>query len=142
MLDDVERRRFLVEPAREDPVPAPVRLLDVDLDERASQLFLLPWRRRLARAKANDHVLPAHRLTRVKGNRLDDAVALVEHSQHRDTLRHWRDSALAVRGRGGLLGPRQRRVLAFLALAARDERKRGQQRSGERAHAYSGIQGS
>ena len=142
MLDDVERRRFLVQPARENPAPALVGLLHVDLDERSGELLLFPWRRRLARPKADDHVLPAHRLPGVKRDRLDDTVALVEHPEDRDALRHRRDSALAIGGGSGLLGRRQRRVFAFLALAARGERERGQQRCSERAHAYSGIQGS
>jgi len=78
----------------------------------------------------------------MKRNRLNDPVALVEHAEDRDPLRHRRNPALAVRGRCCLLGRGQRRVFAFLALAARGERERGQQRGGERAHAYSGIQGS
>jgi hypothetical protein len=142
VLDDVERRRFLVQPARENPAPALVGLLHVDLDERSGELLLLPRRRRLARPKPDDHVLPADRLARVQCDRLNDAVALVEHAQHRDPLRHRRDAALAVGGGSGLLGRRQRRVFAFLALAARGERERGRQRCSERAHAYSGIQGS
>ena len=45
VLDDVERRRFLVEPAREHPAPAFVRPLHVELDERAGQLLILPTAR-------------------------------------------------------------------------------------------------
>jgi hypothetical protein len=118
MLDDVERRRFLVEPAREDAGPALVRLLDIDLDEGAGQLFVFPRRGRLARPQAHDHVLPADRLAGMQRNRLNDAIALVEQAQNRDALRHRRDAALAVRRRGGLARRRQRRILAFLALAA------------------------
>jgi hypothetical protein len=119
-----------------------VRLLDVDLDERSGQLLLFPRRGRLARPKPHDHVLPAHRLAGMQRNRLDDPVPLVEHSEHRDPLCHRSDAALAVGRGGGLPRRRQRRVLPLLALAARGERKRGEERCGGRFHAYSGIQGS
>jgi hypothetical protein len=142
MLDYVERRGFLVEPTREGALPALVGLLHVELDERAGQLLVFPRRRRLASTKAHDHVLPSHRLTGVKRNILDDPVALVEDSEHRDPLRHRRHAALAVRGRGRLPRRGQRRVLLLRALAARGERERGKQRSSEDAHVYSGIQGS
>jgi hypothetical protein len=142
MLDDVERRRFLVEPAREDAVPVLVRLLHVELDERAGQLLLFPGGGRLAGTQAHDHILPANRLAGMQRHRLDDAVALVEDAQHRDPLRHRRDAALAIGGRGGLARRGQWGVLPLLALAARGERKRGQQECGAQAHAYSGIQGS
>jgi len=75
-------------------------------------------------------------------DRLDDAVALVEHAEHGDALSHRRHAALPVRGRCGLLRLRQGRILPLLALAARGERERGQQEGRTQAHAYSGIQGS
>jgi hypothetical protein len=140
VLDGVERRRFFIQPAREHPAPAFVRLLNVDLDESAGQFLGFPWRGRLARAQPHDHVLPAHRLTRVKRDRLDDAVALVEDAEHGHALRHRGHAALARRGRGDLSAARRRRIL--LALAARCERKHDQQRSSNPAHDYSGIQGS
>jgi hypothetical protein len=141
MLDDVERRRFLVKPSGEHPVPALVRLLDVDLDEGAGQLFLLPRSGRLARPKPHDHILPPHRLAGMERHRLDDAVALVEHAQHRHALGHGSDSALPIRGRSGLPRRWQRGIFALL-LAARDERERGEERCAGGSHAYSGIQGS
>ena len=72
---------------------------------------------------------------------LDDAVALVEDAQHRDALRH-RGHRAAVGRLAGLPGSWKRRVLSFIALAARGERERGQQQCGGLLHAYSGIQGS
>jgi len=102
-------------------------LLDVDLHECACQLLVFPRRRRLARAEPDDHVLPTHRLTGMESNRLDDSVALVEHAEHRDSLRHRSHAALAMRGRRGLLCRRQRCILALLALAARGERERDEQ---------------
>jgi hypothetical protein len=95
VLDHVERRRFFVEPAGKNPVPALVRLLDVDLHEGAGELFLFPRRRRFAGAKAHDHVLPADRLARMERDVLDDAVALVEDAQHSNALRHWSYRAAA-----------------------------------------------
>jgi hypothetical protein len=98
VLDDVERRRFLVKPAGKNPVPALVGLLHVDLDERTGQLLLLPRCSRLARAQPHDDVLPAHRLARVQRDILDDAVALVEDAEDGYALRHRSHAALAVGG--------------------------------------------
>jgi hypothetical protein len=98
VLNDVERRRFLVQPARESALPALVRLLHVELDECAGQFFVFPRRRCLARAQPHDHVFPAHGLAWVKRDILDDAVALVENAKHRDALCHRRHSTLAMRG--------------------------------------------
>ena len=142
MLYHIERRRFLIKPSRERPLPAPVRLLHVELDEGSGELFVFPRRGRLARPQPHDHVLPADRLPGMQRDVLDDAVALVEDSQDRDTLCHRRYSALAIRRRGRLLRGGQLRVLLVRTLAARGERKRGEQRSSEDAHVYSGIQGS
>jgi hypothetical protein len=141
VLDDVERRRFLVQPAGEGAAPAPVRLLHVELDERPGQLLFLPRRGRLARPEPDDDVLPADRLPGVKRDRLDDAVALVEDAEHRHPLGHRGHPALAGRGRGDRLRRRQR-ILLLGALAARRQRERDQHGCGRKAHAYSGIQGS
>jgi hypothetical protein len=78
VLDDVEPGRFLVEPAREDPLEAPLRVGDVDLHEGAGQLLDLPVRGRLAGAQANDDVAQAHRLAGLELDRAGNAVALVE----------------------------------------------------------------
>ena len=88
MLDDIERRRFLVDPARKNPLPALVGKADVDLDESAGQFLLLPRSRRLAGAKPDHDVLAARVLTRMQRNIANDAVALVEQAQHRHPLVH------------------------------------------------------
>jgi hypothetical protein len=141
MLDDVERRRFLVEPTREDAAPALVAALDLDLDEGAGQFLCFPRGGRLARAQPYDDVLPARRLAGVEHDVLDDAVALVEDAEHRDALRHRRHALLAAgaaRGRGG-----RGRILLLAAAVAGGKRERDQEQRGELAiHAYSGIQGS
>jgi hypothetical protein len=141
MLDDIERRRFLVEPAREHAVPVLVGLLDVDLDEGAGQLFLLPRSRRLARPEADDHVLPPDRLPGMERDGLNDSVALVQHAEHRHALRHRSDAALSIGSRSRLPRLWQRSIFPRL-LAARDERERGEERCCDGSHAYSGIQGS
>jgi hypothetical protein len=142
VLNDVERRRFLVDPAREDAVPAAVGLLDVELEEGAGQLLLLPRSGRLARAQAHDHVLPADRLAGMQRDTLHDPVALVEDAEHGNPLRHRRHAALAGCGRHHLARGRQRRVVLLVAAIARGKRQQRQQRSSERLHAWSGIHGS
>jgi hypothetical protein len=122
MLDDVERGRFLVEPSREDPFPALVRLVNVDLHESPRQIFRLPRRRLFAGAQAHDHVLPANRLSGPQGHVLDDSIALVEDSQDRDALRHGSDTALARGRRRGVGRSGCGRVLLLGALAAPGER--------------------
>jgi hypothetical protein len=57
VLDDVERRRLLVEPAREAAAEVAVSVADEDLDEGAGQLLSLPRRGRLAGAQPDDDVL-------------------------------------------------------------------------------------
>lgn len=142
MLDHVERGRFLVEPAREYAVPSPVGLLNIDLDEGAGQLLVLPRRGRFAGAQADDHVLPPRRLAGAERNVLDDSVSLVEDPDDGDALRHWRDSALSRGGRRHLAGGAHARILLLRAAGARSERDCNQQGCGGLVHAYSGIHGS
>jgi hypothetical protein len=142
MLDDVERRRFLVQPAGKHPAPFADGPLDVDLDEGAGQPLRFPRRGRLAGAQAYDHVLPPHRLAGVERDVLHDAVALVEDGENGDALRH-RGHARLVRTRrdGGVGDDRSRRIL-LVAAAARRKGERDQHRCRQASHAYSGIQGS
>jgi hypothetical protein len=100
MLDDVERRRFLVEPAREDPLPPALRIANVELDERPGQRLHLPRRRRLAGAKPEYRIPHPHGLAGREGDRSRYSVALVEKADHRDPLRH----------RGGSGGDRRDRL--------------------------------
>jgi hypothetical protein len=124
MLDHVERRRLFVQPTRKHPVPALVRPLHVDLDERAGQLFRFPRRGRLARPQAHDHVLPADRLAGSQSDILDDAIALVEEAEDGDSLRHRSDSRLRFGRR--LIGRRRRRIAGAVAAFARAERESGE----------------
>jgi hypothetical protein len=140
VLDHVERRRFLVQPAGEDAAPVLVSPLHIDLHERAGELFLLPRRGRFARAQSHDQVFPARRLPRVERDILHDAVALVEDAEDGDALRHRRYAALPRRRRRRLVCG-WGRVLLLTPAPARAEAKRKQQ-GGAALHAYSGIQGS
>jgi hypothetical protein len=142
VLDRVERRRLLEQPARKHPLPLLVRLLDVELDERPGQFLFLPRGGRFAGAEADDRILPAHRLAGVQRYRLHDPVTLVEDAQQRDPLRHRRDPALALGGGWRLPRRRQRDAVLLAALAAGGKRQRDQHGCGGRPHDYSGIQGS
>ena len=99
VLDDVERRRFLVEPAREDAAPASCRAAGRRAGRTRRSASPLPTARSSRRRAADDDVLPPRRLAGVKRDILDDAVALVEDAEHRDPLRHRRHAALAGCGR-------------------------------------------
>ena len=125
MLNDVERGRFLIEPARKNTVPAPVGLLNIDLNKGARQFLLFPRSGRFTSAEAHDHVLPTNRLARVKRDILNDAVALVENAQNRGALRHGCDPALAIGRRWYLASACQGSILSRAALAARGEHERG-----------------
>ena len=101
MFDDVERRRFLVEPARKDAFDLVLRIADVDLNERAGELLCLPRRRGFTRAQTDDDVADAKRLAGLHGQFARQAVALVEQADHRDALGHrrraWRDRGHGLR---------------------------------------------
>jgi hypothetical protein len=99
MLDDVERRSLLVEPARKDPVEAPVRISHVELDEGPGQPLNLPGRARLAGPQPNHDVADPFRLAGLHLEVPRDAVALVEKADHRDSLRH-RSRSRSDRGDG------------------------------------------
>jgi hypothetical protein len=152
MLDDVEARRLLVEPAGEDAAESALALGHVDLDEGAGQLLLLVRRRRLAGAQANDQVLEAPRLARPHAELAADPVPLVEDADDGDPLGHRRGARRDL-GHGlrdlDDLGLRLDIVLLNLALrrAGRpaggdgEERRRGRY-AGEPRHGQSGVQAS
>jgi hypothetical protein len=81
-------------------------------------------------------------LAGVQSHVLNDAVALVEDAEHRDALRHRRDTALPCRGDRNVGGGGKRSILLLRTLAARGQRETGEQDCTDRAHVYSGIQGS
>jgi hypothetical protein len=149
VLDDIEPRRFLVKPAREDtPEALGAGIADVDLDEGAGQLLDLPGRGRLAGAQPHDDVADPGRLARMKREFAHLAVALVQQPQHGDALGHRRR---AGRQLGDGLGHVDRLdlfvILLVLLLGAlrraggeHGEDGEGRERAALR-HAQSGSQG-
>jgi len=97
MLNDVERRTFLVEPARKDAGEVfRAAFLHIDLDEGAGQRFFFPGRGSFAGAQANDQVWRnAQRLAGLQFDIADDIVALVKDAEHRDALGHRGDARRA-----------------------------------------------
>ncbi len=143
MLDDIERRAFLVEPARENAFPASTGLFDVELDECARQAVVFPRRAGVARAQPNHRVAEADRLSRLQRDVANDAVALVEQPEHRDALAHrghpgHRSDRLGHVERNGI-GAIDRLVGVTRELvAARGERHQRDQGEAAR-HDYSGV---
>jgi hypothetical protein len=80
MLDHVERGRFLVQPAREDALPALVGAFDIKLHVSTGQLFQFPRGGGFAGAKPYDSVLEANCLAGLDRYVADDSVALIEHA--------------------------------------------------------------
>jgi len=141
VLDDVERRRFPVQPAGEDPPPTIVRLPDVELDEGAGQRFFIPWRARFAGPEPDDRVLDPHRLARPQGQVADNAVALVEQANDGDPLGHGRHAFLAGDDRAGHIDGDRLAFLRFIGAVAAGEQGQCEQGGRSGAHVYSGIQG-
>ena len=69
-------------------MPSLVRSLDVQLDERAGQFLILPWRRRFAGTESNDRIIHPDGLTRLQSQVANDSVPLVQEPQYRDALGH------------------------------------------------------
>ncbi len=142
MLDDVERWRFLVHPARKHPRPLLVRSLNVELHEGAGQLFILPRGGGFAGAQADDRVLDPKRLPGPHRQVADDPVALVEQPDHRDPLGH-RSHSGGWPGLSARLLLRLPRALLLLGrlLATACRKCQGGSETRNGAHAYSGVQG-
>jgi hypothetical protein len=148
VLDDVEPRRFLVEPTGKYPLEAALGVADVELDEGAGQLLDLPGRGRLAGAQPYDDVADPHRLSRAQGEFARQAVALVEETDHRHPLGHrcrpWRQPGHGLRDVDRVGFGRRIALLILLARALRRagaERQRNQGETWKRpAHDQSGVQ--
>jgi hypothetical protein len=126
VLNHVERRRFLVQPAGERPIPGLVRAPHVDLNERAGELLFFPRRRCFARAQANEQILPPRGLAWPKLDVAHDAVSLIEDAEHRDALGHRSHPRLASARRPHGLAARSALFLLALGAAAARERHRKQ----------------
>jgi hypothetical protein len=124
VFDDVERRRFLVEPTREDPPPALIPSLRIDLHERAGQRLGFPRRSRLAGTQPHHYIADTDCLTRLHRQIAFDAITLVEQSDHGDAIGH-RCLGLAQRVRcGSGLGDRLGRRHIARSVRAVAERQR------------------
>jgi hypothetical protein len=117
--------------------------LAVDLDEGARQLLCFPWRSGFAGEQPYGDVLDPHGLAGPQSKVADDAVALVEETQHGDPLGHRRNS--------GLLGSSPRNVdgdgLVFRGLVRAItpgccQQQRNRESGGGTGHAYSGFHAS
>jgi hypothetical protein len=78
VLDDIERWRFLVDPAGENAAELALRVTHVELHEGAGELLHFPGRRGFAGAKANDDAAGLDRLARLHLEIAGYTVALVE----------------------------------------------------------------
>lgn len=86
MLDHVERRRVLEQPAREDLAPGQrvvgsCPLLDEDLDEGTLLFGLLPWKSPLAGREPHDDIAYAARFAGFQHDVLGQIVPLVEQAE-------------------------------------------------------------
>jgi len=142
VLDQVERGRFLVQPAREHSFPAAVGPLDVELNEGSGQLLALPRGSRLAGAQAHDRVAHAHRLAGLEPQVADDAVAFVEQAEDGDPVGHRRHSGLACGGRGRRLRLPGGRLLGSGGLRAVAAGEQANGRGGREQRPHSGVHGS
>jgi len=108
----------------------------VHLDEGAGQLSRFPRRARLAGTQPYGDVLHPHRLAWPERQVADDAVALVEQTQHRHSLGHRRHAPQVGRSarhvdRHGLVAFHLVNLLG--ALAARHECQQRDRNKGLRA---------
>ena len=148
MLDDVERRALLPQPAGEDALELALRIAHVDLDERAGQPLLLPGRGRLAGEQPDDDVADPHRLARAQAEVPLLKVALVEQVEDGHPLGHRRRPGRNLRHR---LVDRDDLGLALVAgvplgrtagTAGGKRQRDGQREDRPAPHAYSGVQAS
>jgi hypothetical protein len=116
-----------------------VGLLDIELDERPGQRRRLPRRGRLARAQADDDIADAQRLARLHRQVADDAIALVEQSDHRDALGHRRLADMLKHRPGAGVDHRLALILLGGAIAAREQHRGGGDHQAGARHAYSGV---
>jgi hypothetical protein len=142
MLNDVERRAFLVQPTRKDPLPIGVGATHIELDEGARQPLGFPRRGRFASAQADHRILGADRLPWPEHEIAHDSVALVEQCDHRHALAHRRHAR-------GIDRPRKRfgghlvlghRLLRRTIAGGHRQADRGEQKDRLAAHPWSGVQ--
>jgi hypothetical protein len=91
MLDNIERRRFLEQPARKISAPFIIAAMYDHLDERAGIMFGFPGRSRFTGFQSHDKIADANRLTWLHREIAIETVALVEYPQRRNALGHRSD---------------------------------------------------
>jgi hypothetical protein len=139
MLDDVERRSFLVEPAGKYPLITSLRIAHVELDEGSGQPLIFPRRGGLTGAQPDDGVSDSRRLAGPQCHVAHQSVTLVQQAKHRHPFGHRRRSGRHPldllrhidRLDGQLVGR------ARLPVAGGEQQQKGERRP---AHAYSGFQ--
>jgi hypothetical protein len=128
VLHDIERRPLLEQPAGKNTPPVLVAARDVNLDERAGIMFLLPRRGLLAGTQPHDDIADPRRFAGFQHDIARHAVTLVQQSQGRHAFRHRRRPVPRIdatpdidrhdvtgagigveRGFGGFLGHRRNR---------------------------------
>jgi hypothetical protein len=92
MLNDVERRRLLVKPARKYLAPFFITAKHDELDKRPSIGFLLPRRGRFAGFQSHNDIADAHSLPWFHRQIAPQAVAFVKQAYRCNALSHWRQS--------------------------------------------------
>lgn len=95
MLNEIQRRRILEQPAREDLVPAHLLVgtgpfLYEDLNEGPLFLRLFPRERTFASRNFDDHIADPARLARLHDKILRQVVTLVQQAQRNNAVLHRR----------------------------------------------------
>jgi hypothetical protein len=90
VLDHVQRRCLLEQPARKHPSPFLVAAKDNHLDECAGQLVLFPGLGLVAGAQFDDDIVDADALPRFEVKIARQAIAFVQYAQCCNALRHRR----------------------------------------------------
>lgn len=104
--------------------------MNVELQESAGQLLILPRRSRFTSAQADDHIFHANRHAGLHPEIADNAVALVKQADHRDPVLHRSDADL-LPGTGARLGKLDPIALVpVLAALAAGREKQPEQRTG------------
>jgi hypothetical protein len=118
--------------------------LPVNLNKGSRELFGFPRRARFAGLQTHRDVLDPHRLAGTQGQVADDAIALVQQTQHRNPLRHRRHAGNISGGAGNV---DRNRLIPFPfelagAIAARKQENRNGKEDQRPRHAYSGFHAS
>jgi hypothetical protein len=89
MLDNIERRRFFIKPARKHLAPFVVGAAHDQLDKTTRQLLAFPRLGLVTSFKADHSIADPHGLTRFHLNIARQTIAFIENAKRRDSLVHW-----------------------------------------------------